>query len=406
MAEPYPQTYQRETAPSWLRYAAVLNGVVAPELSDGFRYLELGCGQGLSTLLHAAANPGGDFVACDLDSDAIAFAQVRAKAFGIENTTFEQAGFEDVEGAFDFVVLHGVYSWVDAATRAVLRKVVHDRLKPGGLCYVSYNAMPGWADEIALQRLLRELHREGDLGGAVKSVDALKSFSFFTQHPAAQRAVTAWGNEPLGYLAQEYIGASEPLWSVDVIDEMAAAGMTHIGSATLRDAHDELLFDAETAKRVAEQSTERLRRLAADFALNRAFRRDLFVKGMPAPAGRDALDSSVIGCVGAAAQLPDAIVVPRGRIRFAPAFVPAVRHLFGRGPQVLRHAAVALGGSVAARRNLLWLVASGALTPFAAAAAEPLPPAMESAIRDAIARGEMPGWMPRRDVGGAVTSPA
>ena len=66
----YPITYQRETAPSWLNYAAALGGGGARDLTRRFRYLELGCGRGYSALLHAAAHPTGEFVAIDRDEVA------------------------------------------------------------------------------------------------------------------------------------------------------------------------------------------------------------------------------------------------------------------------------------------------------------------------------------------------
>jgi hypothetical protein len=58
---------------------------------------------------------------------------------------------------FDFIVAHGVYSWVAAHERQTIRDLVRDHVVPGGLLYVSYNSLPGWAGEMPLRKLLVEL---------------------------------------------------------------------------------------------------------------------------------------------------------------------------------------------------------------------------------------------------------
>ena len=58
---------------------------------------------------------------------------------------------------FDYIVAHGVYSWVDPPARAALRRFIDGHLKSGGLVYVSYNAMPGWTGDLPFQHLVREL---------------------------------------------------------------------------------------------------------------------------------------------------------------------------------------------------------------------------------------------------------
>jgi SAM-dependent methyltransferase len=355
---PYPVTFQPETAPSWLQHAVVLGGGRAPE--GAFRYLELGCGRGYSTLLHAAGHPAGDFVAVDANRAAVAGARAGAEAAGLRNVQFEAMDFaacaKEIGGPFDFIVLHGVYSWVDAAARVVLREILHEKLAPGGVAYVSYNCQPGWAGELPLRRLLREM------GGDTRGVEGLRAagFGYFSANPVAERAVAGWAERPEGYLAHEYLSeAWDCLWSADVQDEMAAIGLRFAASATLRDQHEALLLDAEAAKAVAGLSTARQRMLALDFALNRGFRRDVFVKGATADDGAG-LRTLLVEATG---EIPESIVVPRGRIGFQPAFIAALRGLMAKGPQRLGDVVKALGESGDVARNVMWLVAGGALSP-------------------------------------------
>ena len=360
----YPFTYQPEISPSWLNYCAVLNGHAPRDVTRPFRYLELGCGRGYSVLLHAAAHPCGEFHAVDRDACAIAGARALADACGVRNVTFHAAPFDrtPVQGPFDFIVLHGVYSWVDAATRASLRALLHTRLASEGLVYVSYNCLPGWASELPLRRLLREFGT--NVGAAARELERLRAcdLAYFRAHPAAERAVRSWAGRPEGYLAQEYLAeACDALWSVDVIDEMAAADLNWIASATPRDQHEALLVDEATSRAVAALATPRLRALALDFAVNRSFRRDVFVRGGRAGGGAALGDMKLRP---SAATIPQSIVMPRGRIHFRADFTLALQRVMAGGEISLGDAVTDLGGPKAAR-NLLWLIAGGVLTPAA-----------------------------------------
>lgn len=379
MTIPYPLTYQRELSPAWLNYAAVLGGDAARDLRAPFRYLELGCGRGYSALVHALANRHGEFLAVDRDTRAIAQARAWARDCGVANLRFEAVSFDALllEGRFDFIALHGVYSWVDAATQARLRDLLGAHLAPGGLAYVSYNCLPGRAGEVPLHRLLGEASADGDIASGARLVETLRAAgaSYFTAHPTADRAVASWAAQPDGYLAQEYLAeASQPLWSADVMADMAQAGLAFAGSATLHDQHEALLIDDAAARAIAALPSPRLRTLAMDFAVNRGFRRDLYGR---LPAARDAggLDRVLIGCPDGACAIAEAITVPRGRITFRADFIAALRRLMANGPLPLGEAVAALGDPAAAR-NLLWLVAAGALIPVG--------PGSESAARETL----------------------
>ena len=362
----YPITYQPETSPSWLNYTAALSGSATRDLRRPFRYLELGCGRGYSALLHAAAHPNGEFHAVDRETGAIAGARAWAQACGVRNVTFHAAPFTEAApgGRFDFIVLHGVYSWVDAATRASLRALLGASLAPGGLAYVSYNCLPGWAAEAPLRRLLSEFSDGGDVGAAARELERLRAcgFAYFKAHPSAERAVRSWAGRPEGYLAQEYLAdACEALWAVDVIDEMAAAGLAWIASATPRDQHEALLVDEETARAVAGLGTPRRQTLALDFAVNRSFRRDVFMCGT---AVRDAAALGAVKIRRFGDAIPQSIVMPRGRIHFGAEFIAALQKIMADGSIGLDQAVAALGEPRAAR-NILWLIAGCALAPAA-----------------------------------------
>src|SRR3954469_21755233 len=79
----YGRGFYREQSPTILNLACLLTGVEPLPLDDGFNYCELGCGQGFTSLLLAAANPGGDFVAVDFNPAQIARATAQAREAGL-----------------------------------------------------------------------------------------------------------------------------------------------------------------------------------------------------------------------------------------------------------------------------------------------------------------------------------
>ena len=154
----YTFGYYRELCPVFLRFAASQHRLNPPRRRP-FRYLELGFGQGVSLNIHAAATPG-EYWGVDINPNHVAFARELAEAAGsdahISDLSFaELAGRDDLPD-FDMITLHGVWSWVSAENRAAITDIARRKLAPGGLFYVSYNSLPGWAPTVPLRNLLIE----------------------------------------------------------------------------------------------------------------------------------------------------------------------------------------------------------------------------------------------------------
>ena len=375
---PYVDTFFRELSPTWLNYVAALRGVAPPRIDRQFTYLELGCGYGQSVTVHAAAFPQAEFHGCDIDSEHIGAARRYAAAIGVHNVQFHEASFDALSDGepFDYIVLHGTYSWVDTNARAAIRRVIERRLKPGGLAYVSYNCYPGWSTEVPLRKLFTELADAGHgalrerIRDASRTLQRLSdaNFAFFAAHPEARAATQSYSRQQPEYLAHELLGdAWDALYSVDVADEMRDAHLSFVGSATLADNHPELLMNDPAAHAIAQLPTERQRTLAEDFAMNRAFRRDVFVHGDNARGAH--LAEVVIGRPGDAGALNTRVRVPRGIVTFQSDFTDELGTLLRGGSMTIARIVAAL--STPARdpreivRNLTYLVAAGELLPFA-----------------------------------------
>ena len=158
---PYVRTFFRSLAPAWLDHVAVVSGFIPPARDAGFTFCELGCGQGMTTAILAATHPDGHFYGIDVMPSHIEHARRFATEGTIVNINFHAADFATAAGmdlpGFDYIVAHGVYSWVNAESKAALRAFIDRHLKPGGLVYISYNAIPGRATDLPFQRLMRAL---------------------------------------------------------------------------------------------------------------------------------------------------------------------------------------------------------------------------------------------------------
>ncbi|MEZ4238084.1 MAG: class I SAM-dependent methyltransferase [Myxococcota bacterium] len=159
---PYGSRPLPDAHPDRLWVAGRLFGLAPPDPA-GARILDLGCGAGLHLATIAARLPGARCVGLDRAADAVADARRTAERLGAGNVTFVEGDLGDptalddpsLPEAYDYIVAHGVYSWVEAPTRDALLALCAARLAPTGLAYVSYNVRPGWH----LRGMLAEMAR-------------------------------------------------------------------------------------------------------------------------------------------------------------------------------------------------------------------------------------------------------
>jgi len=143
---PYPSRAFAETHPDHLATLARLYGLTPPPV-ERCRVLELGCAAGGNLIPMALSLPGSHFVGVDLSRRQIAEGQVTVAALGLRNVVLEELSLAEIGssfGWFDFIVAHGVYSWVEEALREKILAICSQNLSPDGIAVVSYNTYPGW----------------------------------------------------------------------------------------------------------------------------------------------------------------------------------------------------------------------------------------------------------------------
>lgn len=337
---PYVPTYLQAQAPAEMALVAALAGVCEELPREGLTCIDLGCGRGAAVLAFAAANPSWTCIGLDAMPAHVAEARSIAAEAGLDNAVFVEADLARLDEAAaarllpeaDVVTLHGVWTWVSDAVRAGILHVLQARLRPGGMALVSYNAMPGWHGDLAVQRLVRGLVEQGSgpieqrMAAALAATRRLRA----SGAPALQRsrlmdradAVPEGARGAyLRYLIHEVMTAHwRPAWPQDVTAAFAAAKLDPIGPAVHAYRMPELLLDPEHRAAIDAAPQDLDGEFLRDLFVPPTLRIDLFLRGARRaevlPAVRNVVlalrrlppDGTVVWRLpGRAAELPPAV---------------------------------------------------------------------------------------------------
>lgn len=141
----YPSAVYSQTHPDRLSVIATLMGLQPANLERA-RVLELGCGDGNNLIAMACTLPNGEFLGLDLAVEPIRRGQELVAALNLKNVTLRQMNLLEAPGdlgKFDYIIAHGLYSWVPEPVREKILALCHDHLAGNGIAYISYNAYPG-----------------------------------------------------------------------------------------------------------------------------------------------------------------------------------------------------------------------------------------------------------------------
>jgi hypothetical protein len=289
----YTTGYYGELNPFRASLPLATAGFDAPRIRTA---CELGFGQGLSVALHAAAQPGVEWWGTDFNPAQAANARALAEAAGATAHLFDQSFAEFCARAdlpdFDFIAMHGTWSWVSDENRKVLADFVRRKLRLGGVLFMSYNAQPAWAASIPLRHLMK-MHADimGAPGqGTVAKIDEALGFIdrlFATEprhlgaNPAVAERLAAIKGQNRAYVAHEYMNRDwAPMAFSEVQDWFAPAKADFACSAEILDQIAPLHLKADQIALLAEIPDRTLRETARDFCINRQFRRDYWMRGL------------------------------------------------------------------------------------------------------------------------------
>jgi SAM-dependent methyltransferase len=287
----YTFGYYQELNPLRVKLAFASAGLVCPAFGTA---CELGFGQGLSANLHAAAAVT-QWSGTDFNPSQASFAQELAGACGSDAKLYDQAFAEFAHRPelpeFDYIGLHGIWSWISDENRGVIVDFIRRKLKVGGVLYISYNTQPGWAAFAPMRHLMTE-HAQamGSTGaGIVSRIDGALDFTdkllatnpgFARANPSVTERIKSIRGQNRHYLAHEYFNRDwHPMHFATMAQWLEPAKISYACSAHYLDHVDAVNLSAEQQTLLKEIPDAMFRETVRDFMVNQQFRRDYWVKG-------------------------------------------------------------------------------------------------------------------------------
>lgn len=288
----YTHGYYRQLNPALLRLAVLAAGFSPPQHTE-YNYLELGFGQGVSVNFHAAAT-GATYWGTDFNPTHVANAReltaaCEACAHLSEESFCEFAARADLP-EFDYIVLHGIWSWISEDNRNTIVDLIRRKLKTGGIVYASYNVYPGWAPYIPIRQLMSLFKdKVGDMTGAERSISGAVQFTkdvftaaadYYRDVPAMPRHLETLNTRDTNYIAHEYLNAD---WKISTFAEvsvqLSGAKLTYVGPTRLLEHIAPFRFTPDGQKILSQIGDPVLKETTKDFLTNQIFRCDVYVKG-------------------------------------------------------------------------------------------------------------------------------
>lgn len=285
--KPYTSKAFSYSAPGHLRAAAHLYGMETVPLAQA-RVLELGCASGGNLLPFALAYPQAQVVGVDLSPVQIRQGQQILSDLGVTNLQLHALDLTRITsefGQFDYIIVHGVFSWVPPEVKQAILRICRENLSPLGVAYVSYNTYPGWkAGDVVRDAMLMHSHGAQDdderLARAramlVLLGDGLADNNLLS--PSVREVVQTLKEQSDYYILHEYLEhINTPCYFVEFAEMAAQQGLAYLG-----DAEPQSELGASYGQNVqlnlsltALGQPKVMRQQYLDFAVGRNFRKSL-----------------------------------------------------------------------------------------------------------------------------------
>lgn len=286
---PYPSKPYRQAMPSTLATVATVFGM-SPADPRRARVLEIGCAGGGNMLPRALEHPRSEFLGIDPALEHVQEGQQLIAALGITNARIERRGLEDLvpqDGPFDYIIAHGVFSWLPEGLREVMLARCEALLAPQGVALISYNTLPGWH----MRSMVRDamlFHTESAPDPQQRIYQARAMLDFLSEEIprgkspygdflARERELLAQHGD--AYLFHDHLAPNNtPMYVRDFVALAEAAGLQYLGEAEIETMMTIGL--PPRARSVIDGLSRDLVRTQQylDFLYNRAFRYSLLVR--------------------------------------------------------------------------------------------------------------------------------
>ena len=287
----YTYGYYSELNPRRATLPMLMAGLLPPAWENA---CELGFGQGVSVNVHAASS-ATQWWGTDFNPEQAACAQEMARASGSGARLLDEAFADFCHRQdlpdFDYIGLHGIWSWISDENRRLIVDFVRRKLRVGGVLYLSYNTLPGWAPVIPLRHLMSEHTRIMSAPGQPLG-DRIGDAMAFTQKLLALEPKFARANPQLherfekmlehnrSYLAHEYFNRDwEPMAYSQMLKWLGEAKLKFACSADYLSHIDRLHMTPESVSFLQGIADPNFRETVRDYIINQQFRKDYWVRG-------------------------------------------------------------------------------------------------------------------------------
>lgn len=239
---PYASHPYAQSRPERLATVAALFGLEAPDVARA-RVLELGCASGGNIIALAEAFPQSEFVGVDASARQVADGDEAVRRLGLANIRIMHRDILEIDaslGLFDYIICHGVFSWVPTPVQEKIISICRANLSPRGVAYVSYNTNPGWRMRGVIRDIMWYRARKFD-APASKLQQARNLLEFLARSTPTEQ--NAYGillrqeleqirDKPDDYLLHEYLEETNaPLYFHEFAGRAAAQGLQYLGEA-------------------------------------------------------------------------------------------------------------------------------------------------------------------------------
>ncbi|WP_343499288.1 class I SAM-dependent methyltransferase [Achromobacter denitrificans] len=286
---PYVSKAFSYSAPGHLRAAAHLYGMDTVPLKHA-RVLELGCAAGGNLLPFALAYPEATVVGVDLSPVQVEQGQKVLQDLGVSNMQLHAMDLTAITpdfGQYDYIIVHGVFSWVPMQVKQAILRICRENLSPFGIAYVSYNTYPGWkAGDIVRDAMTLHCHgaeTEEERLARAKAILFMLSEGLAPSHgmgASIRQMADSLRRQSDYYITHEYLERfNTPCYLVEFAEAAAQVGLAYVGDS---EAYAEWpsTYGANVQLQLnlmALGQPKIMRQQYLDFAMGRNFRKSLLV---------------------------------------------------------------------------------------------------------------------------------
>lgn len=242
---PYKSKAFSSSLPESQNLVAGILGLDTPDIATA-RVLEIGCSYGGNILAFAMGNPKAEVVGIDLAEHQIEEGKKLIKFLGLKNIKLYHKNildFDESFGKFDYIVCHGVFSWVPEIVQNKILEIIRKHLVQNGTAFISYNTYPGWKRlEVFKDAMLYRVKMLKDMG---KNIDITEKVSygrgileFLEQNSSMSKDLKDISRDirdkETYYLYHEYYEEeNKPIYFYDFNEKIEEAGLTYIGDSLM-----------------------------------------------------------------------------------------------------------------------------------------------------------------------------